>query len=88
MDACPLETKAAGGLGSIAEQEVDHELDVLLGGGRGRFEQTITGGPDAGKTVLESAQANGATATSPTPPASPRVARRQAGARPLQHPAT
>ena len=52
MATCPTETKAAGGLGSIAEQEVDHKVDVLLGGGRGRFEQTITGGPDAGKTVV------------------------------------
>jgi len=60
MDNCPLETKQAGGLGSIAEQEADHQLDVLLGGGQGRFEQTITGGPDAGKTVLQSAQENGA----------------------------
>ena len=59
MAACPTETKAAGGLGSIAEQEVDHKVDVLLGGGRGRFEQKITGGPDAGKTVIESAQAKG-----------------------------
>jgi alkaline phosphatase/streptomycin-6-phosphatase len=50
MGACALETKAAGGLGSIAEQEVDHKVDVLLGGGRGRFEQKITGGPDAGRT--------------------------------------
>lgn len=59
MAACPSETKAAGGLGSIAEQEVDHKVDVLLGGGRNRFEQKITGGPDAGKTVVESAQAKG-----------------------------
>lgn len=59
MAACPTETKAAGGLGSIAEQEVDHKVDVLLGGGRGRFEQKITGGPDTGKTVIESAQAKG-----------------------------
>jgi alkaline phosphatase len=59
MGACPAETKAAGGLGSIAEQEVDHRVDVLLGGGRARFEQKITGGPDAGKTVIESAQAKG-----------------------------
>lgn len=59
MAACPTETKAAGGLGSIAEQEVDHRVDVLLGGGRARFEQTITGGPDAGKTVVQSAQAKG-----------------------------
>ena len=53
MAACPTETKAAGGLGSIAEQEVDHKVDVLLGGGRGRFEQTIGSGPDAGKTVVQ-----------------------------------
>jgi alkaline phosphatase/streptomycin-6-phosphatase len=59
MGACPTETKAAGGLGSIAEQEVDHEVDVLLGGGRSRFEQTIGGGPDAGMTVVESAEAKG-----------------------------
>jgi alkaline phosphatase/streptomycin-6-phosphatase len=59
MGACPTETKAAGGLGSIAEQEVDHKVDVLLGGGRGRFEQTLTGGPDTGKTVVQSAQAKG-----------------------------
>lgn len=59
MAACPTETKAAGGLGSIAEQEVDHKVDVLLGGGRARFEQPITGGPDTGKTVVQSAQAKG-----------------------------
>jgi len=59
MGPCPTETKAAGGLGSIAEQEVDHKVDVLLGGGRGRFEQKITGGPDTGRTVIESAQAKG-----------------------------
>jgi alkaline phosphatase/streptomycin-6-phosphatase len=59
MGACAAETKAAGGLGSIAEQEVDHKVDVLLGGGRGRFEQKISGGPDVGKNVIESAQAKG-----------------------------
>ena len=53
MGACPLETKAAGGLGSIAEQEIDHKVDVLFGGGLGRFAQTIPGGPDAGKTVVQ-----------------------------------
>jgi alkaline phosphatase len=59
MAACPTETKAAGGLGSIAEQMVDHKVDVLLGGGRARFTQAISGGPDSGKTVVESAQAKG-----------------------------
>lgn len=59
MAACPLETKGAGGLGSIAEQEVDHKVDVLLGGGRNRFTATIGSGPDTGETVVESAQAQG-----------------------------
>jgi alkaline phosphatase len=59
MAACPLETKAAGGLGSIAEQEVDHKIDVLLGGGQARFTQTIPGGPDAGKTLVQVAQERG-----------------------------
>ena len=59
MAACPTETKAAGGLGSIAEQEIDHKVDVLLGGGRARFEQTITGGPHTGKTVVQQAQSKG-----------------------------
>ena len=61
MAACPTETKAAGGLGSIAEQTVDHKVDVVLGGGRGRFTQTITGGPDTGKTVEQSAARQGYT---------------------------
>jgi alkaline phosphatase len=59
MAACALETKAAGGLGSIAEQEIDHKIDVLLGGGLGRFTQTIPGGPDAGKTLVQVAQERG-----------------------------
>ena len=59
MGSCATETKAAGGLGSIAEQEIDHRVDVLLGGGRGRFEQRMTGGPFAGRTVVEQAQAQG-----------------------------
>jgi len=41
---CPLETKAAGGLGSITEQTIDHKVDVLLGGGRARFEQPLAAG--------------------------------------------
>jgi alkaline phosphatase len=55
MGPCDSAKKENGGLGSIAEQEVD----VLLGGGRARFEQTITGGPDAGDTVIQSAQGKG-----------------------------
>jgi alkaline phosphatase len=59
MTLCPLETKTVGGLGSIAEQEVDHHIDVLLGGGRGRFEGPIAGGPYNGQTVIQSALAQG-----------------------------
>jgi alkaline phosphatase len=59
---CPTETKAARGPGSIAEQMVDHKLDVMLGGGRDRFNATegpIAGGPDNGKTVEQSAARQG-----------------------------
>jgi alkaline phosphatase len=59
MAACPQETKAVGGLGSIAEQEVDHHVDVLLGGGRARFAAAVSGGPYDGKTVVEEAVAQG-----------------------------
>jgi diacylglycerol kinase family enzyme len=35
VSLCPTEVKSAGGLGSIAEQTVDHKVDVVvLGGGR------------------------------------------------------
>jgi alkaline phosphatase len=64
MTACALETKAAGGLGSIAEQTVDHGVDVVLGGGRGRFNAAggpIAGGKDNGKTVEQSAARQGYT---------------------------
>jgi alkaline phosphatase len=53
---CPSEAKQAGGLGSIAEQQVDHLLDVNLGGGRGRFLQTLDGSTD---TVLDYAKDEG-----------------------------
>jgi len=62
MAACPTETKAKNGLGSIAEQTVDHLVDVVLGGGRGRFDATggqIAGGVDNGKTVIQSARRQG-----------------------------
>jgi alkaline phosphatase len=55
MAPCPRYKKSAGGPGSIAEQTVDHQVDVLLGGGRQRFEQMIDGGPAAGQTVRQSA---------------------------------
>jgi alkaline phosphatase len=44
MKDCDKYRKGAGGPGSIAEQLVDHKIDVLLGGGKQRFDQVIDGG--------------------------------------------
>ena len=49
VGVCESERKANGGLGSIGEQLVDHEIDVLLGGGLARFDQPI----DAGGSLLD-----------------------------------
>jgi alkaline phosphatase/streptomycin-6-phosphatase len=59
MSACASEKKDVGGLGSVSEQSIDRKFDVILGGGRNRYAQTITGGADAGKTVIQSAQDKG-----------------------------
>lgn len=59
MTSCPQDRKAAGGPGSIAEQSVDQGVDVLLGGGRSRYQQVIDGGPYSGQTVLQAATALG-----------------------------
>ncbi|MFI1972950.1 alkaline phosphatase [Streptomyces cinnamoneus] len=56
MKACPNDTIAKGGPGSIAEQSVNHKVDVLLGGGKARFDQKITEGPYRGMTVTQQAQ--------------------------------
>jgi alkaline phosphatase len=54
---CPTEAKTAGGLGSVAEQEIDLGYDVLLGGGRARFQQTLAAaGTD---TVIDYAATKG-----------------------------
>ncbi|MEI5674800.1 MULTISPECIES: alkaline phosphatase [unclassified Nocardioides] len=42
---CPSETKGQGGPGSISEQLVDHQIDVLLGGGKDRFTTPIDANP-------------------------------------------
>ncbi|MEU5048471.1 alkaline phosphatase [Streptomyces sp. NPDC021096] len=56
MKACPNDTVAKGGPGSIAEQSVNHKVDVLLGGGKDRFDQKITEGPYRGLTVTQQAE--------------------------------
>ena len=59
MQQCLTDQKSHDGPGSIAEQQVDHGVDVMLGGGRTYFEQRIDAGPDRGQTVLEAAQRHG-----------------------------
>jgi alkaline phosphatase/streptomycin-6-phosphatase len=56
MANCPADTIAAGGPGSIAEQSVNHKVDVLIGGGKQRFDQKVTDGKYKGLTVTEQAQ--------------------------------
>jgi alkaline phosphatase len=56
MGSCASERKSAGGLGSIAEQQVGPKhADVILGGGRSRYEQATEAGP----TVLDQARTAG-----------------------------
>ncbi|WP_207084259.1 alkaline phosphatase [Nocardioides sp. S5] len=50
MDACPSARKSAGGRGSIAEQLVDNEVDVLLGGGSARWDRLLE---DGSQTLLD-----------------------------------
>ncbi|KOP27117.1 alkaline phosphatase [Hapalosiphon sp. MRB220] len=59
MAKCPQDKKSEGGAGSITEQAIDHDVDVLLGGGKQRFDQVIDGGEYKGKTVIQAAQAQG-----------------------------
>ena len=61
MANCAVNDKRNGGAGSIAEQEVEHGVDVLLGGGRQRFDQAVLAGPFAGKTVTQQAIESGYT---------------------------
>lgn len=61
MAACPTNDKANGGQGSIVEQLVQSDVDVLMGGGKARFDQTIMAGPYAGQTVINQAQSAGYT---------------------------
>lgn len=53
---CAHNKKQQGGLGSIAEQLVDANIDVLFGGGKKYFEQRV-----AGTTLLEKTKSQGYT---------------------------
>ncbi|MFB7598725.1 alkaline phosphatase [Streptomyces sp. NPDC056160] len=56
MAKCAGDTLKAGGPGSIAEQSVNHKVDVLFGGGKQRFDQKVTDGRYKGLTVTQQAQ--------------------------------
>ncbi|MFC0004849.1 alkaline phosphatase [Micromonospora siamensis] len=56
---CPVNAKENGGAGSIAEQLVQTRPDVLLGGGKKYFDQTVGAGRFRGLTVLQQAQVAG-----------------------------
>lgn len=59
MTACPTNAKENGGAGSIAEQMIATAPDVLLGGGRKYFDQTVQSGRYQDLSVLQQAQASG-----------------------------
>ncbi|MBJ7330621.1 MAG: alkaline phosphatase [Solirubrobacteraceae bacterium] len=54
---CSSETKANGGLGSISEQQIDGGFNLILGGGRNRYEQKLTDGGT--ESVVDYAQGKG-----------------------------
>jgi alkaline phosphatase/streptomycin-6-phosphatase len=56
MAACPQDRRSAGGPGSIAEQLIAHDVDVLMGGGAARFEQQEM---DDGRLPIQEALAHG-----------------------------
>jgi alkaline phosphatase/streptomycin-6-phosphatase len=56
MAACPQDKKSAGGPGSIAEQLLAHEVDVLMGGGAARFDQQTM---EDGRSPIQDALARG-----------------------------
>jgi alkaline phosphatase len=58
MTDCFVNDKLNGGAGSIAEQLVQTHPDVLLGGGKQFFDQTVKAGKYQGLTVAQQAQVN------------------------------
>jgi alkaline phosphatase len=59
MPGCPADAIAAGGAGSIAEQQAAAPLDVLFGGGRKYFDQHVDPADPSSPTPLDQALANG-----------------------------
>lgn len=61
MAPCPPFRRATGGPGSIAEQLLDRDFDVLLGGGKQRFAQALDSPESDAATVLDAARRRGYT---------------------------
>lgn len=59
MTACPANATTNGGAGSIAEQMVATAPDVVLGGGKQYFDQTVQSGRFQGMSVLQQARVRG-----------------------------
>jgi len=59
MGPCAVNAKENGGDGSIAEQLVQTKPDVLLGGGKQYFDQTVQAGRFKSLSVLQQAQVTG-----------------------------
>ena len=56
MAACPQDKRSAGGAGSIAEQLIAHDVDVLMGGGGARFQEAPM---EDGRLPIQEALARG-----------------------------
>lgn len=61
MASCKANDRVNGGAGSVAEQMVNTGVDVLMGGGKQRFDQVVKAGGYAGKTVTQEAAGRGYT---------------------------
>lgn len=59
MAPCPQDKKTVGGPGSVSEQSIDHGVDVILGGGRSRYEQVLDAPGHVGETGIQYAQERG-----------------------------
>lgn len=59
MPGCPEDAVAAGGAGSIAEQQAAMPLHVLLGGGRRYYDQHVDAADPSSPTPLDQALAHG-----------------------------
>ena len=56
---CTKDSKSNGGPGPIAEQLIDHDVDILFGGGKQRFDQVTEAGNQSYQTVIDSAISQG-----------------------------